>query len=248
MTKQEVTRTVLSESTTTTWQWVNIHDITVEPSLQSTNRLDLSTVKEYEGKYKAGVDMPPIELAEINGMKVLINGEHRLEAQKLIDEVYRVKAVVKPMSMYEARMAAIRANTDNGKSLTHAQKREKIERLFQLKAYKDKNSRPRTFEDIAKEVNHALTARYISNWMRKNHYKTYRWMTRKNREPEYQGGGGLREKQIPLEEDADTHLKRAELAFYNDNDPFGRDSTIGMVKEMLARMNASLGRGDNLEF
>jgi hypothetical protein len=226
-----------------TWQWVKIEDIIEEASFQSTNRFEMSTAKEYATKYKAGEDMPPVELALVKGKLVLIDGAHRKAAQKLNGE-YQIKAIVTPMTLAEAAIAALKANTTNGKQLTLNQRREKVQRLYELKLYKDEYGNPRSFQAMAKLINNVYSDDSIANWIKKYHPRTYSWidtnLPHRKRKREYTGplglgGGGAHKVNIQLK-GAKEHLNNAELAFFSVQNESERTGIIREAEEMLKRM------------
>lgn len=230
-----------------TWEWVNIEDIIEEASFQSTNRFELSIAREYAIKYKAGTeDMPLIKLALVKGKLILIDGAHRKAAQKLNGE-WQVKAIVTPMTLQEAAIAALKANTTNGKQLSTAQKREKVKRLYELKLYKDSHGVPRSFPEMAGLINNICSDDTIENWIERYHRRTYLWIKehspyRKNKKEEHtwtegHGGGGIHKVNIELK-GAKEHLNNAELVFDSISNELERLGIIRDTEEMLERMKS----------
>ena len=228
-----------SPSSTPRIETVLVSNIIVEPSFQSTNRDDRRVVKEYAGKIDAGVDITLIDLAEVNGSLVLIDGFHRLEAYKALgwDEV---EARVTPITEHGARMAAIKANTTNSLHLNDKQKWEKVERAYKMGWYKDENDMARKFEDMAADINYIRTAKQISAWMFKYHKKTYNWIMkgRKKQRKFKGGGGGMREPKGQPQETAIELGNRALLAFYSDKSPSSREETAEHYQELAEKMTS----------
>lgn len=81
----------------------------------------------YAALIKNGVELPPVDVALMDGVLYLVDGFHRVRALKEAGRC-RVKAVVKPMTWPEAVKMAVQANTKHGIPL----KKKDIRRAFRM--------------------------------------------------------------------------------------------------------------------
>ncbi len=107
---------------------VPIGDITVDYSLQVRESLDSDTVERYQDSWDS---LPPVQLYEVDGQRLLVDGFHRYEAALSLG-LAEIEATVTSGTLTEAKEAAILANTKHGKALTKPERNEAIARLSSL--------------------------------------------------------------------------------------------------------------------
>ncbi len=153
-------------------QQVPIADIIRRPGWQVRKGLTGSTIDRYAATYKAGGSMPPVALALVGGVLLLIDGAHRLEAlQQAGREV--VEAVVNPMTEAQAEWAAASANLEHGLPLKKAELREVFRHYIATGQHRIKRGRVKSLRDIAKELP-GVGYVTVRSWLLKDHPVLYR--------------------------------------------------------------------------
>lgn len=99
---------------TTRIEKVNISDIEVNPGLlQAREKTSREVVAAYAENYRDGVEMPPIRLVQVGEVLYLVDGFHRLDAQKRLDYQDTI-AEISEGTLADAMMAAASANNAHG--------------------------------------------------------------------------------------------------------------------------------------
>jgi len=109
---------------------VRLADLDMVQSRQLCVRvgLDEETVKAYTACFDR---LPPIRVFLVDGAKVVVDGNHRVEAARRLD-LPEVDAEVKKGTTDEAAEAAALANVGHGKPLSNAEKRTAVDRMLLL--------------------------------------------------------------------------------------------------------------------
>lgn len=92
---------------------VCVEDVVLDSSLQVRKQTSQSTVKRYAESMGEGCTFPPVTLASVDGVLLLLDGWHRIAAKQSLGE-NSTEAVVTQMTYDEARWAAAKANLEHG--------------------------------------------------------------------------------------------------------------------------------------
>ena len=98
---------------------LKIKDIIVDESLYPREGINWDSVKEYTECMKLGDVFPDIFIGKWQGKNYLLDGRHRLEAKKLLDEEYiNCDIKINFIDKSDMLLAAIRANMVHGTRMT----------------------------------------------------------------------------------------------------------------------------------
>lgn len=158
------------------WEIIQIADIAIRSDWQVRNKIDPQTVNRYKAIYKNGGELPPIEIALVEGAFRLIDGWHRLEALRLLDR-YDAEANITEMSMNEARWAAASANLAHGLPLKPKEVRNVFRSYITARRHYRSNGRLKSYREMAGELNGAVSYRTLNRWMEQDHPKIAKEMS-----------------------------------------------------------------------
>ncbi|MCA1527861.1 hypothetical protein [Bradyrhizobium yuanmingense] len=146
---------------------IPIVDIATRADWQVRDQINEALVREYITHYVHGANMPPVRLADIGGALVLMDGWHRLLAQKQLGRD-AVEATTEALSEMEAQWQAALANSYNGVRLNRQSEKR---RVFELYIRQGRNRVGRlglkSYREIAKDLGGLASKSSIENWMKK---------------------------------------------------------------------------------
>lgn len=211
---------------------LSISSIARDALFQVRKKILPQTVETYRLVYRSGKVMPPVKVALVEGVHVLIDGWHRMAALDLNGEV-TVEAEVTEMSREEARWQAAKANTEHGQPLTKAEKREVFRVYVKTKQHHGKRKGQfKSYRDMAAELGHPHTT--VRTWMLKEFPKVAAKMG---------GGDGLGAGGLPDRPEATLAMSHStealgqlERAFTSTSDPKERGAIIELIDRTLDRM------------
>lgn len=192
-------------------QQVPLADIVKRPGWQVRKGISAGTVGRYAAIFKAGGDMDPVALAQVGGVLILLDGAHRMEAQRALGRD-TVEATVVQMTEAQAEWAAARANLEHGQPLKKAELREVFRHYIATKQHVVGRGRVKSLRDIARDIQ-GLTHGTVRNWMRADFPDLYR-KSYAGSGAEGHTHGGLVEVKRPTQRDLDLraaaeHIKQA---------------------------------------
>lgn len=118
--------------------------ILLKEECQNRTSLNVEIIKEYKSSMEQGDKFPPIEVFEVDGKYILVDGFHRVEAQKRIrtevmasnprsKEFQKIEAIViSTGTMREATLYATTTNRTHGLQRTTEDKKKAIRRFCNL--------------------------------------------------------------------------------------------------------------------
>jgi hypothetical protein len=220
---------------TTEVRTLSISAIARDDRFQVRRKMLPQTVETYRQVYRSGKAMPPVKVALIEGVFVLIDGWHRVAALEQNGE-QMVEADVAEMSREEARWQAAKANTEHGQPLTRAERREVFRVYVRTKQHHGKRKGQfKSYRDMGVELGHPHTT--VRTWMMKDFPR----IAQKIGGNEGMGAGGLPD--FPESDHAtgatSDALKQLVEAFQGTSDPCERGAIIGMIETALAQMKGS---------
>ena len=105
---------------------IAVTELELDDACQTRAALDEETLEEYREFYKSEANMPPVDVAEVEGRLILFDGFHRFTAAKQIGKGFIRANVVEKDSIDEARWAALAANKTHGLKRTNADKHRAV--------------------------------------------------------------------------------------------------------------------------
>jgi hypothetical protein len=155
---------------------VAIGDIIIRPDWQ-VRGLTQSLVKQYRVSYAAGANMPPIRLADVKGALCLIDGGHRMEAQRQAGASH-IEAHITAMTADEGRWEAANANSTHGERLKGKALRLRFRAYIETKRNKVRGHGLQSYRDIAEELGD-VSHMTVSNWVKADYPTLFKAMARK---------------------------------------------------------------------
>lgn len=111
---------------------VDIKDITVDPELYPRMKHNWQTAFEYSESMKCGSVFPKIILAINNGTLYLVDGKHRIEANKIC-KLKKIEAIIyHGLSRNEIYKMAVKLNVAHGLGLSTYDKRRAVLKLMEM--------------------------------------------------------------------------------------------------------------------
>lgn len=146
---------------------VPIADIATRSDWQVRDQINPALVRDYITHYVHGANMTPLRLADVGGVLVLIDGWHRLFAQKQLGRD-AVEATIEELSEVDAQWQAAMANTRNGARLTRQSEKRRVFELY-IRQRRNRVGRRglKSYRDIAKDLGGLASKSSIENWMKK---------------------------------------------------------------------------------
>lgn len=214
---------------------VEISQLALDPEFQMRRKLDAGTVKKYENVYKSGKQMPPVKVARVAGVLILVDGWHRVEALTRLG-VPRVDAEVTETTREQALWMAARANLEHGLPLKTKELREVFRTFIKAKQHMLPRGRLKSYRDIGTELGKPQSTIYA--WMKKDFPNIAAKMAG---EEAFKGAGGLQDAATgpsPLEPAMDA-LKALLKAFQGTSDPEHRGAILKAARQVVGEMEAS---------
>jgi len=127
-----------------------IAELVVDPRCQARERMDVETVEEYADVYRAEETLPPLEVFDVDGALVVVDGFHRLEAAfraagSLAGVATLPVKIVGHGSMPDAVWYAVGTNLRHGLKRTREDKRKAVTMALEL-------DRDRSDREIARQT------------------------------------------------------------------------------------------------
>ncbi|MCK1364695.1 hypothetical protein [Bradyrhizobium sp. 62] len=146
---------------------VPVADIATRADWQVRDQINETLVRDYITHYVHGANMPPVRLADVGGALVLMDGWHRLLAQRQLGRD-AIEATVQELSEDEAQWQAALANTCNGARLARQSEKRRVFELY-IRQGRNRVGRLglRSYREIAKDLGGLASKSSIENWMKK---------------------------------------------------------------------------------
>jgi hypothetical protein len=149
-----------------------IADLHRERRFQIRGRVEPATVDRYANALRAEVELPPVRVAMVAGVPVLVDGWHRVAAHQIIGATH-VLAFITEASTQEAQWLAAEANLTHGLPLKKAEIRTAFRafitaRRHRIPARAGQGPGRLSYRDIAKALGGHVSHPAVYNWMRKD--------------------------------------------------------------------------------
>lgn len=218
---------------------LRIDALTLNPHLQFRATLNPQQVERLAGAYDSGAEVPPIEVALVNGVPMVVDGWHRVAAAKRLG--WRsIPGKVTTMTWEEALLAAALANLGHGLRLKASEEkkaqRTALSLYLRMKRHLSGKGKVKSFREIGADLG-GIPHTTVRNWIIKNHPQVARKHWGLEGTP---GGGGAREAlpKMDLEDLVEGHLKNALAIAGGISDPVARGGIIGRLRAALTELEA----------
>lgn len=224
-------------------QIVSIDQLVLDPKFQVRNKLNDRAIRRYAELYRAGRRLDPIRVAVVDGMWIVVDGWHRVNALRETGKS-QVNAVLEPMTRKDALWAASVANAKHGVQLSRAEHVNVFKNYIaagkHIKRKSPHGAVYKSYRDIADELPVGRTYGTIFNWMKRHFPSIAKAMSGSDLPP---ADGGLRDANQGLEDQDKGAILSGELLahFQSVSDPAERGAVIGEVRELLVKMEGSPG-------
>lgn len=149
---------------------VPVGAVVLDEGMQIRKRTDPSVVQKYAEGIESGSPFPPVTLACIEGVLVLVDGWHRFMARQTLGQ-QRVVAFVSVMSYEEARQASALANLANGVPLRPSEILDAFHTFMDTYGYRE-GHKWLSYREIARKFGKHHTT--IRNWMKKHYPRLFK--------------------------------------------------------------------------
>ena len=216
---------------------VCIADLLRDRRFQVRQRLDPGTVDRYAHVIAGGVEMPPVKVAVVAGVPVVVDGWHRIAAHERCG-IPTVSAVFVEATDNEARWLAAQANFAHGLPL----KGRELRVAFRAFIGARKHLKPAlrrgeahsllSYREIARELGGLVRHTTVRNWMQSDFPKIARRM---GGEAGFQANEppGPADPQAGFQQTVEDALRSAAAAARGVSDPERRGAIIVAAEEFL---------------
>lgn len=131
---------------------IEISALVREDKYQIRDRLDHLAVGRYFNSYRNGVQLPPVQVAQVgNRALILVDGYHRVLALEQLGR-FTVEAVIIPTEERKARWLAAQANLTHGVPLKNKERRAAFRAYIRAGEHKDGKGGYKSYRTIAGEL------------------------------------------------------------------------------------------------
>jgi hypothetical protein len=139
-----------------------IEDLILDPRCQAREHFDDEVIEAYREAYADGVELPPIEVVDVGGELLAVDGFHRISgALKAGHEFIRVHIVEKAEDVERAQWIALSKNCKHGLRRTSRDKRKVVRLALENGIGQEQSSR--TIADHV-GVHHSTVQRIRAEW------------------------------------------------------------------------------------
>ena len=136
---------------------VPISDLLRDHQFQIRHKLDLGVVARYTSVIRSGIAMPPVKVAMLKGMPVLVDGWHRVAALEKAEQHTVEAEIIEVESVDEARFLAGCANLEHGLRLKGPEVKETFRAYIRAGLY-----RGRTLRQMAEDTCQGAMAQSVT--------------------------------------------------------------------------------------
>ncbi|MBI4799773.1 MAG: hypothetical protein HY794_13810 [Desulfarculus sp.] len=156
-------------------QTLRLDALVQDRALQARKGLHGPTVNTYARNYLEGAVFPPIKVALVDGLPVVVDGWHRVAARKALGEWSIVAEVVKATKA-EAMLTAMLANLTHGLPLKKGERIAAAKRALgayiSARMHLKRPGEARSLREIAEALGGQVSHNTVRKWLWKFHRKT----------------------------------------------------------------------------
>jgi hypothetical protein len=216
---------------------LSISTIVQDDRFQIRQIVDPRIVQRYANVLRAGVTMPPVKVANVEGVMILVDGFHRVAAMQLIDRSKVRAEIIDASSKQEARWLAGKANLTHGLQLKSREVRAVFKAYVKADKYMDGRSELKSYRKISEELSGRVHYTTVRAWMVDDFPKVAARMAGL----ESRAKGGTRKRDQRWKEAMLRDLNNARAKFEGIKTPSDRGDVIAHVENMLQEMRGSGG-------
>lgn len=168
---------------------ISLLQLTVSEDFQIRSKLDARTINRYANAIKSGRELPPVRVALVDGVPILVDGFHRVAAQELLGAT-TVEAELVEATYQQAQWMAASANLEHGLPLKPKEIREVFRVFIRTGQHRKGKGKLKSYREIGRELGCAYTT--IRNWMMSDFPRIFRQYAGSD---EFFGQGGLQDAQ-----------------------------------------------------
>ncbi|MEW9902673.1 ParB N-terminal domain-containing protein [Pseudomonas putida] len=215
-------------NSTATDSKVVIAQLCRSPAFQIRKKLCPKTVARYATAIKAGQQLPPLQVAVVDGVPCLVDGYHRAAALESLGHL-EADASITEATREEAQWMAAKANLTHGLQLKPSEMREVFRVYVRTGRHRKSRGRLKSYRDIGLELGRPHTT--IRNWMEKDFRKIFN---------QYGGSscdadGGCHQLPPPIPATTKavvSHLDSARQAFQEATCPVAREAFKNRLRDL----------------
>ncbi len=220
---------------------VELSLLSVLPDLQVRAKTDPATVRRYANAMKAGAAFPPITVAELDGVLVLLDGFHRREAMASLSVRRSAAQLVTARTFEDARWKAAQANLQHGRPYSRSEVREAFRAYVGASQHRHGGRRRGTlksYREMGADLGQPHTT--LRNWMRRDFPTVFRALA--------DGGEGVRSlgdlpnadtPSVRFEREANAALDAVAASLPGVTDPVARGLLLAKVDDLRAALLAA---------
>lgn len=157
-------------NSTATESKVVIAQLCRSPDFQVRKKLCPKTVTRYATAIKAGQQLPPLQVAVVDGVPCLVDGYHRAEAMESLGYL-EAEASITEATREDAQWMAAAANLTHGLQLKAGEMREVFRVYVRTGRYRGPRGRLKSYRDMGHELGRPYTT--LRNWMQRDFPKVF---------------------------------------------------------------------------
>lgn len=221
-------------------QTLRLDALVLDPALQARNRLHDTTVNTYARNYLEGVVFPPIKVALVDGLPVVVDGWHRVAARKALGE-WSIAAEVVKATRAEAMLMAMLANLTHGLPLKKGERIAAAKRALgayiSARMHLKRPGEARSLREIAEALGGQVSHNTVRKWLWKHHRKTAeRYWSHDPFPINVAGNTGPRLNAVSAVNTCANSIENALAAFQGVGGDEAKAALITMMEDALAKM------------
>lgn len=218
---------------------LRVDALVMDRTMQARTKLNEATIADYARVYQDGEGLPPIVVAMVDGVPLVVDGWHRVAALRHINR-QEIAAEVVEASRDGALLLAMMANLKHGLPLKPREKGAAVRRALgaYLAARKHLKGQGqcKSLREITADLGNHVSHNTIRKWLWEDHPKTAEYWWGKDKLPI---PGGTAPKKPPVFSPGNTcadSIGNALAAFQGVHDPVERGALIARMEEALKEM------------
>lgn len=216
---------------------LRLHTLLRHPGLQVRASMDENTVNRYATAIKNEASFPPIKVALVEGVSMVVDGWHRIAALEKLNRAEVEAEVVEGVSMAEAAWMAASANLSHGLPLKGRELRKVFRAYVKARRYRAEGGGLKSYRDIARDLGGLVSYTTVRNWMARDFPKVFQRMG--GGEPT-SGGDGVPKVSAEEQFAAEAHeaLRRVTLASRGITSADSRGALVQHLEDVLTQVRA----------
>ena len=217
---------------------LRIGQIARDRAFQMRKKVDAGTVQRYAGVYRSGKEMPPVDVAVVEGVHILVDGWHRVAALERLGRTSVEAKVIDASSRAAAVLLGVQANLAHGVPLKRAEVRTAFRAFVRAKGHVLPRGKLMSYAELAKYFGKSKGT--MHTWMRRDFKRVAAAM---GSEGNFKGTGGLIERlrTSPRKAAAMAGLEALRRAFQASSDANERGDILEAARAAVEEMAGSGG-------